>query len=114
MKGNNWNSKEIQAVLSKFPKAFDTTIPVTNKAFYNIVGANKVNGAGLLDTNILAKVFTVDRLAWESKKENQRTAVSFGFESIMILHNPTLKPAKATKPVKVEKEAVETEQETAK
>jgi hypothetical protein len=102
MKGNKWNSKEIQAVLSKHPKAFETTIPVTNKDFYNIVGANKVNGAGLLDTGIYARVFTVDKLAWESKKENQRTAVSFGFESIMFLHNPTLKPAKVAKAEKEE------------
>ena len=99
MKGNNWNSKEIQAVLNTYPKAFETTIPVTNKDFYNIVGGNKVSGAGLLDNNIHARIFTVDVLAWESKKEYQRTAVSFGFEQIMILHNPTLKPAKVVKKV---------------
>jgi hypothetical protein len=99
MKGNNWNSKEIQAVLNAYPKSFETTIPVTNKDFYNIIGANKLTGAGLLDNNILARIFTVDVLAWESKKEYQRTAVSFGFEQIMILHNPTLKPAKVVKKV---------------
>jgi hypothetical protein len=100
MKGNNWNSKEIQAVLNAYPKSFETTIPVTNEDFYNIIGANKVSGAGLLDNTIHARIFTVDVLAWESKKEYQKTAVSFGFEQIMILHNPTLKPAKPVKKVK--------------
>jgi len=30
-------------------------------------------------------------LDWEGKKEDQKTATYFGFESIMILHDPTVK-----------------------
>ena len=91
MKGNKWNSKEIQATLAVYPDAFDVNIPETNKAFYNIVGASKAGGNGILDNRLSARVFTVDVLDWEGKKEDQKTATYFGFESIMILHDPTVK-----------------------
>ena len=97
MKGNKATSKEIQEVLKMYPKAFSVNIPVTNKGFYNIIGANKVSGKGLLDNSLSAKVFTVDILDWEGKKDDQKTANYFGFESIMILHDPNVKAKKAEK-----------------
>lgn len=50
----------------------------------------------MLDTGISAKVFTVDVLEWESKSQDEKKPSYFGFEAIIVLHDPTIKAKKAT------------------
>ena len=98
IQGNLSDSPQIQQVISQFPSAnIPTTINENNAHCFNFLGINvKRNGGLSMDINVRQFVKSVE--LWDTLTDFQKRPEIIGaFDSVIMLHNPTLPAKRRTK-----------------
>ena len=90
MPANKAKSKQIKDLISKHPEAnIPTEITKANEAFYTMLGLKLVKTKGV-GTMLKCRAFTIDPMQWESSSDEKKKAQYFGFEELVILHDPNV------------------------
>ena len=99
MMGNLAGSKELQNLMKQYPNhSFPVEIPVHNQTGYCFIGVRAKNTG--LTQNLQIHTFCKSSADWNRLKDEFKTPQYLGnYHSVIMTHNPTIKPA--VKPVAV-------------
>jgi len=93
MMGNLAGSKELQSLMKQYPNSnFPVEIPEYNQTAYNFIGVRAKNTGLTQDLQI--HTFCKSSADWNRLKDEFKTPQFLGnYHSVIMIHNPTLKPA---------------------
>jgi len=93
MMGNLAGSKELQNLMKQYPNSnFPVEIPEYNQTAYNFIGVRAKNTGLTQDLQI--HTFCKSSADWNRLKDEFKTPQFLGnYHSVIMIHNPTLKPA---------------------